>query len=61
MNKNKKNYTDNISESNYYCSNLEEKNIYYKSEKENDKNYDIFKDKYPTKKMTFSKIKYVQK
>lgn len=61
MNKNKQSYLDKASNSNYDKANFDE--FYEKENIECEKNdYNVFKkDKYPTRKMTFGKIKYVQK
>lgn len=63
MNKKKQSYSDKASNLNFNLVNSDRDKFYQKEQVECEKNnYDVFeKDKYPTRKMTFGKIKYVQK
>lgn len=64
MNKNKQSYSDKVADLNYGKTNFvnsDRDKFYQKKQVESERNdYDVFKkDKYPTRKMTFGKIKYV--
>ncbi len=66
MNKDKQSYSDKASNLNYNkidLVNFDRDRFYQKERAEYEKNdQDVFKkDEYPTRKMTFGKIKYVQK